>query len=152
MLAAGALLIAACAAPAAKFSREDEAAVRALEEGYRAAWLANDSAAVMAVLSRDAVLMPAGVRPLIGDSSIRAFWWPEDGSRTTITAYEISIDEVDGDGDLAFVRGRGTIDFTYRTPSGGTSELTSEAVHLSVARRGNDGEWRIARRVWSAIP
>ena len=150
-LAASALLLAACAAPAAEFTADDEAAVRALEEDYRGAWLANDSAAVMAVLSRDAVLMPAGVRPLIGDSVIRAFWWPDDGSQTTITGYDSTVDEVEGSADLAYLRGRGAIAFTYRSPSGETSELTSEAVHLSVARRGDDGEWRIARRVWSAI-
>lgn len=143
--------LAACVPSGADFSAEDEAAVRALEEAYRAGWMANDSSAVMATLSPEAVLMPAGVRPVVGGSAIRAFWWPNDGSRTTIQAYTIIIDEVQGSGDLAYVRGRGSLEFTYRTSAGDTTHLTSEAVHLSVARRGEDGEWRIARRAWSAI-
>lgn len=143
--------LAACGAPPGTFTAEDEQAVRSLEEAYRTAWLANDSAAVMAVLSPDAVLMPAGVPPVRGDSAIREFWWPSDGSRTTITSYEITIEEVEGSADLAFLRGRGSLRFTYRSPGGEVSEVASRAVHLSIARRAADGEWRIARRAWSAI-
>lgn len=145
-----ALALAACGSPGPSFTAEDEAAVRALEEAYRTAWLANDSAAVMATLEPDAVLMPAGMEPLAGDAAIRSYWWPDDGSRTTITAYDITVDEVEGAGDLAYLRGRGALEFTYVDPAGDASELTSRAVHLSVARRGADGAWRIARRAWSA--
>jgi ketosteroid isomerase-like protein len=146
------LLMAACGPSGTGFTAEDEAAIRALEEAYRTAWLANDSAAVMATLAASAVLMPAGVEPLVGDSAIRGYWWPDDGSETIITAYEIDVDEVAGSGRLAFLRGRGTIEFTYRDPDGVASELSSRAAHLSVARKGPDDEWRIARRAWSRIP
>lgn len=137
--------------PGADFSAGDEAAVRAAEEAYRAAWATNDSAAVMATLSTDAVLMPAGLEPIQGDSAIRAFWWPADGSSTTIESYEISVDEVQGSGDLAYLRGRGRLAFVYRSADGEASELSSESVHLSVFRRGADGRWRIARRIWSPL-
>ena len=146
-----AIVASSCGPAAAGITAEDEAAVRALEERYRTAWLANDSAGVMATLADDAVLMPAGVEPLATDSAIRSFWWPADGSRTTITGYELTLEEVRGDGDLAFVRGRGALAFTYTSPSGEESRLTSRAVHLSVARRDASGEWKIARRVWSAL-
>ncbi len=139
------------AAGHAALTAADRAAVRALEESYRTAWLANDSAAVMATLVSDAVLMPAGVEPLVGDSAIRAYWWPDDGSRTTITRYDIDLDEVDGSGDLAYVRGRGLLEFTYVGPGGEASDLASEAAHLSIARRGEDGRWRIIRRAWSRL-
>lgn len=144
------LALAGCAA-GPTFTAEDEVAVRALEEAYRTAWRANDSAAVMATLAPDAVLMPAGVEPLRGEAAIRAYWWPDDGSETSIVAYEITIHEVAGSGDLAFLRGRGELEFTYTTAEGQTTEHESRAVHLSVARRGDDGEWRIARRAWSAL-
>jgi ketosteroid isomerase-like protein len=143
-------LVAACA-PAPRFTAEDEAAVRRLEEAYRMGWLVNDSAAVMATLDPAAVLMPAGVAPLVGDSAIRAFWWPDDGSRTTITGYDIVVDELDGSGDIAWLRGRADLSFTYVAPAGDTSQITSRAAHLSIARRGDDGGWRIARRAWSAL-
>lgn len=145
------IVLAACSAVEEGFTSEDEAAVRALEEAYRAGWLANDSAAVMATLAPDAVIMPAGLQPMVGDSAIRSYWWPSDGSETTIDAYEIVVDEVEGSGDLAYLRGRGSLEFTYRDPAGDVSRLTSEAVHFSVARRQADGMWKIVRRAWSAI-
>ncbi len=141
----------ACAPAGSGFTAEDEAAVRALEEAYRSGWLANDSAAIMATLAPGAVMMPAGVEPLVGDSAIRRYWWPGDGSETTIDAYEITIDEIGGSGDLAYLRGRGSLEFTHRSAGGAVDHLTSEAVHLSVARRGVDGSWRILRRAWSAL-
>lgn len=151
ILTLGAAALAACSASGAGFTGDDEAAVRALEEAYRTAWLANDSTAVMATLSPDAVLMPSGVEPLAGDSAIRAFWWPADGSETTVTSYEIAIDEVEGSRGLAFLRGRGSLEFTYRSPFDEVTTHSSEAVHLSLARRGADGQWRIARRAWSSL-
>jgi ketosteroid isomerase-like protein len=134
-IAASVMMLAVCASADAGFTAEDEAAVRALEEAYRTAWLANDSAAVMATLARGAVMMPAGVQPLVGESAIRRYWWPSDGSETTIESYELAVEEVDGIGDLAYLRGRGSLEFTYRDAAGEVSRLTSESVHLSIARR-----------------
>jgi ketosteroid isomerase-like protein len=55
-----------------------------------------------------------------------------------------SVTEVQGPGDIAFVWGRSELEFvfaetTYR--NGGDS--------LSVLRKGGDGRWRIARRIWN---
>lgn len=151
LLATSVVVLAACSSPTVDFTAEDDAAVRALEEAYRTAWLANDSDAVMATLAPGAVIMPAGVEPLVGDAAIRNYWWPDDGSKTSIESYEISVEEVAGSGNLAYLRGRGSLEFIYRDTAGEVSRLTSEAVHLSVARRGEDGSWRIVRRAWSAI-
>lgn len=137
--------LAACSASSPTFTADDEAAVRALEEAYRSGWLANESEAVMSTLASDAVLMPAGVQPLIGEPAIRDYWWPADGSLTTIDAYRIEVDELAGSGDLAYLRGRGELEFTYRDANGDVSQLSSRAVHLSVAQRGEDGSWRIIR-------
>jgi len=150
-LTAAMIILAACSSADTGFSAEDEAAVSRLEESYRTGWLANDSAAVMATLAPRAVLMPAGVEPLVGSSAIRTYWWPEDGSQTTIDSYEIAVEEIGGSGDLAYLRGRGSLAFTYQDAAGQVSRLTSQAVHLSVARRGEDGKWLIIRRAWSAI-
>ena len=151
LFVATAISLSACGAQEATFTAADEQAVRALEDAYRAGWLANDPPTVLATLATDAVLMPAGLQPLVGISAIEGYWWPDDGSQTTIHSYEIVIDEVEGSGDLAFLRGRGSLEFTYQDPAGVTSRLTSESVHLSVARRDGAGRWRIVRRSWSSI-
>lgn len=151
LLAASVLLVVGCSSADIGFTTEDETAVRALEEAYRTGWLANDSSAVMATLAPGAIMMPAGVQPLIGNSAIRSYWWPNDGSETTIESYEIVVEEVEGSGHLAYLRGRGSLEFTYRDAAGAVSRLTSEGVHLSIARRAEKGSWRIVRRAWSAI-
>ncbi|HEX6315135.1 MAG TPA: nuclear transport factor 2 family protein [Gemmatimonadaceae bacterium] len=144
-------VLTSCTARQIGASTNARAQVLALEEAYRRAWLANDSSAVMATLDRGAVLMPAGANPLVGDSAIRAYWWPADGSRSTITGYDIRVDEVDVTDHLAYLRGRSKLLFIYRDPAGSVSRVQSEAVHLSVARRDARGEWRIARRAWSSV-
>lgn len=148
--ACGAVLAgAACAVPDA-LGDEDRQAIRALDAEYVNAWLRDDTAAVMATLAPGAILMPAGVRPLEGDSAIRSFWWPRDGSRTRILAYETTIDEIAGGDSLAFVRGTGTLRFVYEKDTT-RLEQASRNMTLTVVARQPDGSWRIHRRMWGPL-
>ena len=140
----------ATAAPLASLSRADVAAIRALDSAYVAAWLRDDTAAVLATLAPDAVLMPAGARPVAGHEAIRRFWWPSDGSRTRVTAYRTTVDEVSGAGALAYVRGTGTLSFTYERDTV-RMEQTSRTMTLTVVARQPDGSWRIHRRMWGNL-
>jgi uncharacterized protein (TIGR02246 family) len=140
-----AFLSTAVTAIAAGLSAADTAAVRAVTQEYRDAWLANDPERVMATLTSDAVLLPSGLSPIVGDTSIRRFWWPETAPATRVTAMELQIQEIDGRDDLAIVRGLGTLTFTT-----GTSPSTSiQSTFVNVVRRRSDGRWLIARRMWS---
>ena len=142
------LSILACVPPEPKgFSPADEQAIRQVDSLYVAAWLRDDTAAVLRTLAPDAVLMPAGQRPLATPNDIRAFWWPTDGSRTKILTFHRVIDEMAGDANLAWVRGTDTLTFTY--DKGQThSQLTSRSMTLAVWRRQSDGSWRISRMMW----
>jgi uncharacterized protein (TIGR02246 family) len=142
------LALLACGSSAG-LSMADRAAIRGLDSAYVDAWLRDDTAAVLATLASDAVLMPAGQLPLT-DSAIRNFWWPRDGSRTRVTAYTTTIDDIAGAGDLAYVRGTGVLAFTYEK-DGVRSEITSRNMTLTIATRGSDGRWRIARRMWGPL-
>ncbi len=48
------------------------------------------------------MLLPPGRLPLKGEREIRAFWWPSDGSRTTITAFDWTLAQAAA-GRLAFI-------------------------------------------------
>ena len=143
------LVLVACRSSAA-LSAADRAALHRLDSAYVRAWLRDDTAAVMATLAPDALLMPAGVRPIAGHSAIRAFWWPRDGSRARISAYTTSIDEIEGTSALAYVRGRGTMTFTYVKDTV-RLEQTTRSMTLTIAARQPDGTWRIRRRMWAAM-
>jgi ketosteroid isomerase-like protein len=142
-------ILGACQRPAA-LSAEDRAALHRLDSAYVQAWLRDDTVAVLATLAPDAVLMPAGVGPLRGDSAIRHFWWPRDGSRTRVTAYQSSIDEIDGAPPLAYIRGVGTMAFTYEKDTVRLQQ-TSRNMALTIAAKQPDGTWRIRRRMWGNV-
>lgn len=152
MAITAALLVAivdACGRPTT-LSSQDRIALHRLDSAYVDAWLRDDTAAVLATLAPDVVLMPAGVGPLRGDSAIRAFWWPHDGSRTRVTAYQSTIDEIDGTPELAYIRGTGAMSFTYQKDTVRIQQ-TSRNMTLTIAARRPDGSWRIRRRMWGNV-
>ena len=131
-------------------SAVDVKAIRALDSGYVASWLADDTAGVLATLAPDAVLMPAGLGPFIGIDAIRQFWWPEDGSRTRVIAYSARIEELNGRRGLAYVRGSGTFTFTYQKDTLSTTQ-TNHYMSLTVVAPDAKGAWRIIQRMWGPL-
>jgi len=137
---------------AATLREADRERVRAVEEAYVEGWEANDSAAVMATLAPDAVLVPGGMAPIRGDSAIRAYWWPGDGSETRVTAYRTTVAEVGGSPSLAYLRGEGDLRFDWRaSPDSAWRSFSSRSVWLSLLRPAPDGRWRIFHRMWHRV-
>lgn len=83
------------------------------DQAYATAWLANDSAQVMATLTTDAVIVPSGMPVFEGQNAIREFWWPKDSPSTKVTEFTLVQHEVGGQGDLGFVRGSFSLAFDY---------------------------------------
>jgi len=125
----------------------DSSAIKAVQAEYVRAWLADDTLGVLATLDSEAVLLPPGRLPVKGHGEIRAYWWPQDGSRTTITAFDWTVDEVTGTPGLAFSRGISTVAWRYEKDTTRT-EQTSRTTNLTILRRGADGRWRILRQMW----
>ena len=138
-----------CTPPGAKtgLTAADQRAVRAVDSAFVDAWLRDDTTAIMNTLAPDAVLMPAGQSVLSTPAAIRAFWWPSDGSSTRILTFDRSIDELGGEGDVAWMRRTDSLTFTY-AKAGTTSSLTSRSMSLAVLRRQPNGAWRFSRVMW----
>jgi ketosteroid isomerase-like protein len=128
----------------------DSMALRALDQAYVEAWLADDTVAVLRTLAPDAVMMPAGARPLTTPDAIRDFWWPSDGSHTRITQYTTTIDEMAGGPFLAYMRGTGRLTFTYVKDTLRLHQ-TTRTMTLTLLTRAPDGRWRIRSRMWAPI-
>jgi len=94
-------------------SETDLKAIKALHQAYVTAWLRNDTSGVLNTLSIGAILMPSGLRPIAGMTEIKQFWFPHDGSRTGINEFTASLDEVNGSSELAYMRGKSHLVFTY---------------------------------------
>jgi uncharacterized protein (TIGR02246 family) len=150
-LATALLLFACTGGPrTASLTVTDSAALRALDQAYVEAWLTDDTAAVLATLAPDAVLMPAGGRPLASPGAIREFWWPRDGSRTRVTGYTTTVEEIAGTPDLAYMRGTGRLSFVYDKDTLHL-EQTNQTMTLTVLARAADGRWRIRSRMWGPM-
>ena len=125
----------------------DSSAIESLQAAYVKAWLADDTSAVLATMDSAAMLLPPGRLPVQGHDSIRAYWWPTDGSHTTITAFDLSVEELVGTKHLAFTRGVSTVAWRYEKDTV-RSEQTSRTTSLTILARGADGRWRIIRQMW----
>ena len=145
--------IAACSraeSAAAPFSDRDRAAIRANDSAYVTAWMRDDTTGVLATLTADPILIPGGLEPLRGLSAAKGFWWPSDGSHTKLTAFDRTVEEIDGAGDVAFVRGTDSLRFTY-TKGASIQASAMRSVTLAVVRRQPDGTWKIGRMMWATI-
>ncbi len=148
------IALSGCATPARTIalSAADSSAIRATQAEYVRAWLADDTAAVLATLSRGAMLMPPRGLPVKGDSSIRAYWWPQDGSRTKISGFTWDVEEMTGESNLAYIRGFSTLAWTYEKDTLRQSSY-SRSANLTLMRKEPDGRWRISHQMWGpALP
>jgi ketosteroid isomerase-like protein len=130
-----------------RLTARDSSAIEAVHAAYVSAWLKDDTAGVLATLDSTAVLLPPGHSPVTGHRAIRAYWWPTDGSRTTITAFTWTMDELAGTPELAFTRGTSSLAWRYVKDTV-RSEQSSRNVSLTLLAPGADGRWRILRQMW----
>ncbi len=143
------MLILACQPEAGERSPATEVArLRAVNDAYRAAWLAADSAAVLRLLAPGAVLLPHhGDPPLVGLDAIRAFWWPPNTPPTTITALDVTTEGAEVHGGVGTLWGRFVLAFSFET-EGRLRSVRNAGTYLMVLRLQTDGEWRITHRMW----
>lgn len=129
----------------------DVAAIKATIEAYRTAWLANDSKAVLATFTDDAVLLPAhGSQPVVGISAIEKYWFTP-GPPTIVTGLDITVEQVDGNATLAFAWGTDNVAWTV-TESGQTHRHFHPGTYLNVMKKLPDGSWRIQAHMWDDGP
>jgi ketosteroid isomerase-like protein len=125
----------------------DSTAIEAVRAAYVRAWLEDDTAGVLGTLDTTAILLPPGRLPVVGHDAIQAFWWPRDGSRTSITSFDWTVDELSGTPELAYTRGISTVGWRYEKDTV-RSEQTTRSVSLAILAPGADGQWRILRQMW----
>lgn len=127
---------------------QDEDAIKATIEAYRTCWLANDAKGVLKTFTDDAVLLPAhGTPAVVGIAAIEKYWFAPGGAMTTITGLEITVDQVSGDGTLAFARGVDRVAWTI-TQDGATHRHFHPGTYLNVMKKMPDGSWRIQVHMW----
>lgn len=138
------LLASSAAGWSAPLSSADEAALRALSDGYVKAWIRNDRDGVMGVMAPEAVFIPHdGVQPHIGASKIDEFWFPNGKAVGVVPAYTQTIIAISGDELRATMYGR--FDLTWQNV---TKRYNWIGNWLIVARK-DKGRWLVTHMMAS---
>ena len=124
----------------------DLAAIRGTDSAFAGAAGAGDAAGVAATYLPDARLMPPNAPTIQGRGAIQKFWGGLLGAYQL--RFEITADEVEGRGDLAYARGRYTLDATPK--AAGAAPIHDQGKYLEVLRRQPDGSWRYAVDMYSS--
>jgi uncharacterized protein (TIGR02246 family) len=118
-------------------SDEDIAANKALTAAYVQGINSKDWAAVTVLYTEDAILMPPN-QPLVqGREAILV--WAE--AFPPLTEFDLTLVEIDGYGDLAYVRGMGTMTMT---PESAPEPIKDTVKYIEIRRKQDDGSWLIA--------
>ncbi len=123
----------ACRSGATKLPDADVAAIRSATRRYVEMDEARN-AAVLQLIAEDGVYMPPGIAPLEGRKAIEELFKAHPWEHLSETPAE-----VDGRGDLAFVRGAWSVTFNGK-PGGGS--------YIEVWQKRAVG-WQIIRKVWN---
>lgn len=135
------------AVSAADSTAADRRAVDTLRQRYNAAWLDGERESILSLFTEDALLLADGLPAVDGREAIATFYWPADGSPSTVTHFTSSSRRLEVSGDLAYDQGTYVLAFALD----GVSEPVSTAGdYIAVARRQEDGLWRWALYGWTA--
>jgi uncharacterized protein (TIGR02246 family) len=132
-------------APAPPSQADIEAAIGKVRAAYVAAENAGDAAALAALFTDDAVLMPPDAPAASGKEAIQSYFQ----SRNDEFTFELAVTkaEVVAAGDWAFSRGTYTLKATPK-PKGKTIEDSGK--YLNILAHQPDGSWKIARHIWNS--
>jgi len=135
----------AAASAAAPLSDADLAAIRANDSTFAAAATAGNVDGVVGTYAADASLLPPNAPQVKGADAIRGFWGGFMAANDL--KMEITTDEADGRGDLAYVVGR------YRftaTPKAKGAAMQDEGKFVEVYKRQSDGSWKYAVDIYNS--
>ena len=140
----------ACQPPAqeaAGLSEEDIAVLKAREEQeWPQAILAGDAAAAAGMHSENAVRLGPNQPILEGRANIQASL-EEWLSKFDVTEFTQTVEDINGRGDLAYVRGSVRIAIT-RVDTG--QQIADEQKYVAIIRRQSDGSWLTDIAIWNS--
>ena len=121
--------------------RED---IRQNNARFEEAFTRQDAAALAALYTRDAQVMPSNSAPIVGPADIQAFW--ASVMQAGVKSARLETLDVDAGGDLAVETGR--YQLVIQPPGG--AQLTDEGKYLVVWCRQANGSWKLYRDMFSS--
>lgn len=138
-----AVVFSSCQAPPPQaLSDSDVAAIREAAASFEAAVKAKDWTALAALYTEDATVLPPNHPPVTGRANIKAYF----AAFPPMSAFEIPVVEIEGRGDLAFVRGTYSLTISLE----GAAPITDTGNWMDLRHKQADGSWLIARDMWNS--
>ncbi len=125
-------------------SAADVAALRAIADLDAPRVLARDWEALTAVYAAGAVRMPPNAPAIVGREAIRQSF----DALPPISAFDFRMLDVQGDGEIAYMRGLWSI--TVAPP--GADEVSDSGKSLIVFRKQLDDSWLMVAEAWNSGP
>ncbi|UCE38938.1 MAG: DUF4440 domain-containing protein [Thermoplasmata archaeon] len=128
---------------AGALSDEDVAAIKTAHDAILQATLASDLEATLEFYTEDAILIMEGI-VVEGREAYKETLKALSKASTTFTAANITIAEIDGRYDLAFVRGTSS---TTMRREGVPKPIQRTGKFIEIMRKKDDGSWLISRSI-----
>ena len=141
--ALAAAVLAACAQPGGRFEPSQAAAIRASEDTFVARVLRSDWTALAALYAPNAVFMPPNQPAVEGRPAIETWML----AFPPLKEFGLTVLDVGGEGDLAYVRG------TYRmrfTPPKAAQPVSDHGKFVEVRRKQPDGSWSMSADIFNS--
>ncbi len=127
-------------------SDADKAAIRKNTDAVVAIANANPKdwdAYVRTDYTEDAVVLPPNAPAIQGWDAIKAYIVAEN----TSLHFEVSMIEIEGQGNLAYVRGTYSMTFV---PPGGSGTAKDTGKYIEIWRKQSDGAWKVIRDIFNS--
>jgi len=122
---------------------EDIIAIKELHEAWTPAIVDKDFDTLIALYTDDAIVLPPNAAKVQGRAAVLE--WMK--AFPTIADAKLMIEEINGYGDLAFVRGAY---FMTLMPEGAPEPIQDRGKFIEIRRKQADGAWLMARDIFNS--
>jgi len=123
-------------------SDQDLRAIRDVSEKFPDMMMNKNFDALPDIYTEDALLMPPDHGSVTGHGEIAEFL----GSFPPLTEFDLFVDEIDGAGDIAYVRGSFRM---VMVPEPGADPVEERGQYLEIRKKQADGSWLLSRDIFN---
>lgn len=123
-------------------SDQDIRAIRDISEKFPDMMKNKNFDEIPNIYTADALLMPPDHGSVTGHTEIAEFL----GSFPPLTAFDIFVDEIEGAGDIAYVRGSFRMEMI---PEPGADPVEQHGQYLEIRKKQADGSWLLSRDIFN---
>ena len=128
----------------------DKEAIIKIHDDYLDGWKKDDRSLILSLFEKNARIQPSSLTPVEGIENLKAFWFPDDGSSTTVNIFESELLGFDLRDSLAIATRQFYLDFDYAKDSFKMGRQ-QKGISTTIYRKQDNEQWKIWRKMWTDI-